>query len=103
MYRDGLEGIKELDEFVVGTVKELLRIEERGNRGMERMSGLRVFCRVDISVFQVESGEWEYYVNEIDRTHNASLFARADANMAKNVMQQSLSAMRSMYHYLQHN
>ncbi|KAF8870295.1 hypothetical protein BD779DRAFT_1479055 [Infundibulicybe gibba] len=89
MYRDGLEGITELDHFVMWTVERLLKIEERGNEGIERMSGLRVFCRMDISVFQ-QSGEWWYYVNEIDRTHNASLFARGDIGMARNVARQEI-------------
>jgi hypothetical protein len=40
-----------------------------------RMSGLRVFCRLDISVFRErETGKHSFFVNEITRSHGTALF-----------------------------
>ncbi|KAF8870256.1 hypothetical protein BD779DRAFT_1479087 [Infundibulicybe gibba] len=91
--RDGKVGIEKLDEFVLQAVRELALLEE----AQSGTSGLRIFCRMDVSVYQSEEGWWMYYVNEVDRTHNASLFAREDIGSARDVMQQALSAMKSIY------
>lgn len=88
-----MEGIQELDQYVKYTLDQLIfQEEERGG-----MSGLRIFCCIDVSVYQDEEGDWMYYVNEVDRTHNASLFAWADKDLAKDVMHQALCAMKTIY------
>jgi hypothetical protein len=42
---------------------------------MERMSGLRVFCRLDVSVYREKAtGKHSFFVNEVTRTHGSGLF-----------------------------
>jgi hypothetical protein len=38
-------------------------------------TGLRLFCPMDIRVIKLHDEHFEYWVNEVDRTSNASLFA----------------------------
>lgn len=65
-------GNRELLEFAQATLRGLVRAEEIQ---LQCKTGLRLFCRMDIGVLKLEDGRFEYWVNEVDRTPNASLFA----------------------------
>jgi hypothetical protein len=65
-------GIRELDSFATTTLNQLVRAE-RNNLG--RSTGLELFCRLDVGVIRDSHGELMYWVSEVDRTQNASLFA----------------------------
>jgi hypothetical protein len=62
----------ELLRFAETTLQGLVCAEERQ---LQCKTGLRLFCRMDIGVIKLEDGRFEYWVNEVDRTPNASLFA----------------------------
>lgn len=42
---------------------------------LNKASGLELFCRLDIGVLRAQDGELMYWVSEVDRTPNATLFA----------------------------
>ena len=66
-----------LDKFVLDILVRVIALEERR---MGRMSALRVFCRLDVSIYLEKGGEHKYFVNEITRTHGAGLFSQWDSN-----------------------
>ena len=62
----------DLHIFVLNVLASLITQEE--SRGI-KTSGLKVFARLDISVFRrVDKGKLSYMVNEVTRGHTASLF-----------------------------
>jgi hypothetical protein len=65
-------GKQELLEFAQTTLRGLIKAEEIQ---LGCATGLRLFCRMDIGVIKLHDGRFEYWVNEVDRTPNASLFA----------------------------
>lgn len=78
-----------LDFYTLDMLARIIALEERK---LGRISGLRVFCRLDVSVFRVrESGEHHYFVNEITQTHGAGLFPRWDLNQRLNYFYHHLS------------
>jgi hypothetical protein len=71
-----------LDDFALRILSKVILLEERRT---QRKSGLRVFCRLDVSIYRkTESGEHCYFVNEITRTHGAGLFPQYDSNNIRN-------------------
>jgi hypothetical protein len=71
-----------LDYFTLRILARVIALEERRTG---RMSGLRVFCRMDISIYRAtERGDHQYYVNEITRTHGGALFPKFDSNKRLN-------------------
>lgn len=61
-----------LHEFATSTLHALARMEDLQ---LSFPTGLRVFCRMDIGVIRGPDKKFHYWVNEIDRTPNASLFS----------------------------
>jgi hypothetical protein len=57
------------EETFAGLVGERERAHLPGRR-----SDLRMFARLDISVIQKESGEREFFVNEVEMGHTVNLF-----------------------------
>ena len=71
-----------LDVFALEILARVILLEERRLR---RWSGLRVFCRLDVSIYrEQEGGLHHYFVNEITRTHGAGLFSLWDTNIRLN-------------------
>ena len=71
-----------LDVFALKILARVILLEERRLR---RWSGLRVFCRLDVSIYrEQEGGLHHYFVNEITRTHGAGLFSLWDTNIQLN-------------------
>jgi hypothetical protein len=61
-----------LEHYALTMLGRLITLEERE---MGRMSGLRVFVRLDVSVFrESRTGAYRFFVNEITRGHGAGLF-----------------------------
>jgi len=79
-------------QFVEETVKGLVELEERKNG---RRSGLRVFCRLDVGVFEdvKERGEGGgrredfYVVNKVTRSHGCGLFMRHAAGETESLIE----------------
>ena len=65
-------GHHELIAFATETLECLISHE---HKILQRSTGLQLFCHMDIGVIQLPNGRLEYWVNEIDHTPNASLFA----------------------------
>lgn len=84
-----------VDFYALDTLARVIALEERKTG---RISGLRVFCRLDISVFrESESGKHSYFVNEITRSHGTALFPRWDSRNKLNFLYHHLS---ETLHYL---
>lgn len=59
-------------DFVLSMLGKLVLAEERRYK---RFSGLRIFARMDVSVFRhSETGKYQYFVNEVGRAHSTHLF-----------------------------
>jgi hypothetical protein len=58
--------------YVLNMLSKIILLEEKR---IGRMSGLRLFCRLDVSIFREgETGKHQFFINEITRTHGAGLF-----------------------------
>ena len=57
-------------DFVTKTFKELYKLESRTLCGR---SAISIFCRIDIGLIE-QDGRVYYFVNEVERTHTASLW-----------------------------
>ena len=86
-----------LDNFALNILARVVALEERV---MGRMSGLRVFCRLDVSVYQEKNGDHKYFVNEITRTHGAALFPQWDSKKRLDSLFTNLS---DTLHYISSN
>jgi hypothetical protein len=69
------DGKNKLYKFVLDTLAQLIQLEEQQ---MGSKTGLRMFCRLDIGVFQHEEKGYVYWVNEVHRTSNSTLFSSAN-------------------------
>jgi hypothetical protein len=63
-----------LQRFVLETLHRLIIAEEHITN---RPSTMRIFVRMDISVFRNE-GCFQYYINELTRSHQTGLFCHWD-------------------------
>ena len=60
------------EHYALTILGKILLLEERQTG---RMSGLRMFCRLDVSVFREQAtGKHSFFVNEITRAHSTGLF-----------------------------
>ena len=66
-----------IENFALDILARVIALEERR---MGRMSGLRVFCRLDVSIYRERNRVHKYFVNEITRAHGAGLFPQWDSN-----------------------
>lgn len=66
-------------EFFALSMLARLIVTEECQFDNEKFSGLRIFCRLDISVFREQNtGKYQFFVDEVTRTHGAGLFKRWD-------------------------
>lgn len=66
----------QMDHYILNIFGRVIQLEERRTG---RMSGMRFFCRMDVSVYRhMETGKHHFFVNEITRTHGAGLFSNWD-------------------------
>jgi hypothetical protein len=85
----------DLDIFALRTLSRIISLEESR---LGRLSGLRVFCRLDISVFRErDGGQHRYFVNEITRTHGAALFPKWDSYHKLDLL---FSTIANTLHYI---
>jgi hypothetical protein len=53
----------------------------------KRMSGLRIFCRLDISLYrEASTDQHQFFVNEITRSHGTALFQPWDTGSRLNLL-----------------
>ena len=83
-----------IDNYVLNILARVISLEEKR---IGRMSGLRVFCRMDVSVYRTTSGDHRYFVNEITRTHGTALFPKWDSN---NRLGYLFKSMSNVLHYI---
>ena len=84
-----------LEIFALQILARVVLLEEK--RFM-RVSSMRVFCRMDISIFcKQDNGRHYYFVNEITWTHSAALFPQWDTNSRLNNL---FSHISNILHYL---
>jgi hypothetical protein len=70
----------EESNFNIYVLQMLSRIIQLEERKMGRMSGLRIFVRLDVSIYlEKKTGKHKYFVNEITRSHGAALFSKWDS------------------------
>lgn len=63
---------KLLEHYALTMLGKIIFLEEKETK---RWSGLRAFCRLDVSVFrEKDSGKHNFFVNEITRSHTCGLF-----------------------------
>jgi hypothetical protein len=68
------EDNKTFPSFVLNMLHRLVLAEEHVTG---RKSGMRIFLRMDVSVFQINE-QFQYYVNELTRSHQTGLFMHWD-------------------------
>ncbi len=86
LHVDGTNAIEPADfagntfhEFVLNMAGKMVLAEEMQ---YQRFSGLRIFCRFDVSVYRdTASGTYKYVVNEVTRGHTAHLFHGKDSDL----------------------
>lgn len=66
-------GKKEAHSFALTVARKLMESDGRGNSGL---SSMMAFTRVDVGIMMDENGEAKYFVNEVERTTNTSLWLR---------------------------
>ena len=87
-----------LDIYALKMLGRVIALEERRTG---RMSGLRVFSRMDISIYRERvTGDHHYFVNEITRTHGAALFQQWDSSHRLNLL---FTHMSNTLHYISHS
>jgi hypothetical protein len=85
----------DLNFFALRILNRVISLEEKRSG---RMSGLRVFCRLDVSIFMEKDGmTHRYFVNEITRAHTAALFPQWDSNQRLDLF---FSHMARTLHYI---
>jgi hypothetical protein len=67
-----------MEYYILNIFARVIRLEEIQ---FEKMSGMRLWCRMDVSVYrEKETGKHQFFVNEITRSHTAALFPRWDSS-----------------------
>jgi hypothetical protein len=75
-------------------LSRIILLEERKTG---RMSGLRIFVRLDTSVYlEKKTGNHKYFINEITRTHGAALFPRCVGHLKLDLFFTHMS--KTLYH-----
>jgi hypothetical protein len=65
-------GTKAFQHFITQTYRGLIQADESILK-IGRLSDLRVFCRLDVSVFR-NKGSYSYFINEVEASHGTGLF-----------------------------
>ncbi|KDR67504.1 hypothetical protein GALMADRAFT_216369 [Galerina marginata CBS 339.88] len=67
------------ESYVLRMLAKVIILEEVK---FKRKSGLRIFCRMDVSVYRnATTAKHEFFVNEITRSHGACLFTKWDHSL----------------------
>lgn len=83
-----------LEKYALDILGRVIALEEKK---FGRMSALRVFCRLDVSIYLEKNGDHKYFVNEITRTHGAGLFPQWDSNQKLDLL---FIQMSNTLHYI---
>jgi hypothetical protein len=85
----------QMSHYVLNIFGRIIRLEEKRTG---RMSGMRFFCRMDVSIYRhLSTGEHQFFVNEITRTHGAALFA--DWDTLRRMDDWMFPSMSKTFHY----
>lgn len=84
----------EFQIYVLEMMGKLVLMEEKTT---QRMSGMRIFCRLDVSVYCDRlTREYRYYCNEVTRAHVGALFASWDEHERLEIIYTQLSRILHM-------
>jgi hypothetical protein len=89
------KGTRAFQHFVTQTYRGLIQADERILK-IGQLSDLRVFCRLDISVFMSEAGSYRYFVNEVEASHGTGLFLHYIPTPGPRVMTDLAIALKTM-------
>ena len=82
-------------EFVLNMTGKMVLAEERQ---YQRFSGLRIFARMDVSVYRdTRSGTYKYFVGEVTRGHTTHLFHGCDSEVDHS--DHFISVLSNILHY----
>ena len=62
----------------------------------DRLSDLRVFCRIDVSVFMDTTGKYQYFANEVEASHGTTLFLHYIDRQGPRIAADLATALRMM-------
>lgn len=87
------QGSHDFREFITQTYYGLIHTDERIlEKG--QLSDLRVFCRIDASVYMGLAGTYHFYVNEVAATQKAGLFLSYIDHQASRIATDFANALR---------
>jgi hypothetical protein len=87
------KGTKDFETFVKKSFYGLIQEEEKVLWG--ELSDLRVFCRVDVSIFQDTKGKYQYFINEVEASHGTTLFIEYIHQRGPRIMSDLASSIRA--------
>jgi hypothetical protein len=88
------EGTRVFKEFVTKTYYGLIHCDERILQG--RLSDLRIFCRIDVSVFKDSANNYQYFANEVEASHGTALFLDYIGSQGPRAAADLATALRTM-------
>lgn len=102
LHVDGTDAVDPADfagstfhEFVLNMIGKMVLAEERQ---YQRFSGLRIFARLDVSVYRdTRSGTYKYFVSEVTRGHGTHLFHGRDSEVGAS--DHFISVLSKILHY----
>ena len=90
---------QELFDFVEWHVDRLATLEETSFGGEK--SSLRTFCRIDVGLMHSKKTQLHWFVNEVERGPNTTVFGRAGKELFIPLARKFLTAFWKWYTYRQ--
>jgi hypothetical protein len=88
------QGTQAFKDFVTSTYHGLIHWDEQILE--DRLSDLRVFCRIDVSVLLDSTGKYQYFANEVEASHGTALFLHYIGRQGSRVAADFATAFRTM-------
>lgn len=88
------QGTQAFKDFVTKSYYGLIHCDELVLEN--RLSDLRVFCRIDVSVFMDSTGNYQYFVNEVEASHGTALLLHYTGNQGPRIAVDFATALRTM-------
>ena len=87
------QGTKDFETFLKKSFYGLVQQEEKVLQG--ELSDLRVFCRLDVSIFQDMNGKYHYFINEVEASHGTTLFVNYIHQRGPRIMSDLANSIRA--------
>lgn len=95
-------GTFEYNTYIEQTIRQLVKLEEDVLRDRDirwSHSDLRVFARVDVTVYEDQQGKYHRVINELARSHNCCLFPAASGNQYRSMLTGLLTLLLNFTEY----